>query len=633
MAEKLEFDLVTKQNTLTKTLDDATKKAFSLEGALTTALGVFGGGVALKGFTALGDALSATIGFAKDAVKAAALEEESQKRLAQALRATGDASKTSLDDLIAFSTELGNSTKLSGEAVTGQLAYAKSLGLSNTQSKNLVKAASELTAVFGGSLETNVQKLGLTLNGTSGKIGLQVRELQNLTEEQLRAGAAFDVINSKFSGSAQSELDSYSGRVKSLGDSYDDLVKQIGGIVINSSILEEGQRVLVGIFRDLTTAVSDYRIEVARGENGFRESQESVNQLSREYEELTSKIEGLQAKGDALPGGLDSLDASKLTIYTREVAALEKQINDALVDANAASRQLGGGEGSTPPAVVDQDEINRKKVLNAELLALDQQYELDRQIIEEQARIAKGEQAVEDQAVGIERQLEFGLQQNQIALDLEIAKTEAIKDEEERRIAIAKALRNKDLADQKVVGKAEVDFAKAATSEKIANLQRVSEVAGQLSTFANAALKDGSKEAFLISKLAAIAQIEVARATGVANALLIPDPTPTRSIQTAAIVRANTTAAFAAATVAASAIKGFADGGIIGATQGPDNTLATVRTGEMVLNADQQGNLFNMIKSGGAGGDIVINIDGREVFRAVRDQIKAGNKLPREAIA
>jgi hypothetical protein len=60
---------------------------------------------------------------------------------------------------------------------------------------------------------------------------------------------------------------------------------------------------------------------------------------------------------------------------------------------------------------------------------------------------------------------------------------------------------------------------------------------------------------------------------------------------------------------------------------GPDNTIATVRTGEMVLNANQQEKLFNMINSGGSGGDIVVQVDGREIARAVRSQVQQGYRL------
>ncbi|MCP3683793.1 MAG: tape measure protein [bacterium] len=60
----------------------------------------------------------------------------------------------------------------------------------------------------------------------------------------------------------------------------------------------------------------------------------------------------------------------------------------------------------------------------------------------------------------------------------------------------------------------------------------------------------------------------------------------------------------------------FASGGVVGATMGADNTQINAREGEMVLNADQQGELFDVAQGGGAGGDlnIAVNIDGQAMM-------------------
>jgi hypothetical protein len=47
----------------------------------------------------------------------------------------------------------------------------------------------------------------------------------------------------------------------------------------------------------------------------------------------------------------------------------------------------------------------------------------------------------------------------------------------------------------------------------------------------------------------------------------------------------------------------------------------------MILNAEQQEKLFNMVNAGGVGGDIVVQVDGREIARAVRSQVQQGYRL------
>lgn len=49
-------------------------------------------------------------------------------------------------------------------------------------------------------------------------------------------------------------------------------------------------------------------------------------------------------------------------------------------------------------------------------------------------------------------------------------------------------------------------------------------------------------------------------------------------------------------------------GGANGATMGPDNTVGTLRSGELVLNANQQKSLWNMLNGGNGGAGAVVNM-------------------------
>ncbi len=93
MAEKLEFDLKVGVNDLSKALSDATNGSKKLGDTISTALGTFGGGLALKGFNALSGAIGSTTDFIKDSIKAASEQEAALNRLAQSLRVTGSFSQ------------------------------------------------------------------------------------------------------------------------------------------------------------------------------------------------------------------------------------------------------------------------------------------------------------------------------------------------------------------------------------------------------------------------------------------------------------------------------------------------------------------------------------------------------------
>jgi hypothetical protein len=81
----------------------------------------------------------------------------------------------------------------------------------------------------------------------------------------------------------------------------------------------------------------------------------------------------------------------------------------------------------------------------------------------------------------------------------------------------------------------------------------------------------------------------------------------------------------------------FAEGGVVpGNSYSGDNMLARVNSGEMILNKNQIGNLFEHLQNPPQreaqtvsvdDRPIVVQIDGREVARATREQIKQGYRL------
>lgn len=107
-----------------------------------------------------------------------------------------------------------------------------------------------------------------------------------------------------------------------------------------------------------------------------------------------------------------------------------------------------------------------------------------------------------------------------------------------------------------------------------------------------------AKKAKTWSALQIAANSGVAIAKGVADAMDNPWPANLAAL-------ASTLAAVIAAIAQAKALaKGFETGGVIGgfrgATMGQDNTVASVRTGEMVLNANQQKALFDIANGSAA---------------------------------
>lgn len=638
MASQLEFELNVKSNQLEGALDGAAKKSDTLKGALQTALGVFAGGAALKGFELLGDAMNSTIQFAKDSVHAYSEQEDALNKLAQSLRAAGSYSANAVDDFSSFAAEMQKASKYGDEVVLSQIAVAKSFGATNSGAKDLVQAAANLGATFGGSLEENVTKLGKTLSGTTGRLAQFIPELKDLTTEQLAAGEAARIVNEKFGGAAANELNTYSGRVVSLSNAFSDMQEEIGGVIANSNILKDAQSVLGGILGDVTQAIADYRTEQQRQENGFQESEATVNQLGRSYEELTQKVEDLEKKGKSLPGGLDNFDTAKLNKFKNELTALETQVNNAAIESKVNDMKAALENGPEKGPQVPTDVLDARAKMNAEILNLEQQRINEENNLSIEADNAKIVNDQARQAAEIQRMLDFNMTKSELEFQMKEQQLAVMQEGADKELAIKKLNEEKELAQMKIKNDSIIkqanltrDTEKKVSAERIALQQAtaatITGIAGTAANIATIFTKEGSKEQFYIQKAAALAQATTAMWLGIAQANIVPPP---GNIAAAAAAKAQ--GAIAISGILASTLTGFATGGVIGdsngASMGGDNRVVTVRDGEMVLNADQQKVVFDALNNGAFGNQpIIIQIDGVEVFKAVRNQVKKGYKL------
>ncbi len=123
------------------------------------------------------------------------------------------------------------------------------------------------------------------------------------------------------------------------------------------------------------------------------------------------------------------------------------------------------------------------------------------------------------------------------------------------------------------------------------------------------------------AELTAAAQAS-AIASGTASAAKMPFP---YNIAAIATIVATIMSVFAS-------IQQFAEGGIVGGTSFTgDKVLARVNSGEMILNKNQQRNLFNILESGGGivnrvSVDGEARVSGKDLYIAIRNYMKSTNK-------
>lgn len=677
MGERLEFDLVVRQNDLKKSLTDASSSAQKLSGDIgkgvkdaaeeaRTATDGLGGSVSNFAQNALSIAagtlafnlFSSAVGFVKNSITesigAYAESEDAINKLGQALRVTGSFSESASEDMQAFASELQATSKFGDEAILNQISFAKSLGATNSQAKNLVLAAANLSATLGGSLEENADKLGKTLSGTTGRLALLIPELKNLTAEQLRNGAAAEIINQKYGGAAANDLNTFTGRVESLKNSFNDLQEFVGKTVVTSTLFQKVISGLKSSIDETNTALAAYNVEVLGMAGAQAIGSKTASQLSSDIKKVDDQIVNVKkniAESQRLADTYMAIDPVLSAKEEAAVARLNLELNQLVKSRAEIARQKDAGlvapEGEDKKGATGLTDEQRTAIQNknAEILSLDKQLQLER-ANQRQAELnaTLAEEDGKNQAE-LQRMLDFSIKKAEIEAELKRQSIDKNAPEEEKALELKKINKEKELAiltaHNKKVNDLNADMAKKDKAAKNAQIDLEKSyyaskgtLIAQGFTLAATLAKDGSKTQFAITKAAALAEILIAdgkaRALIPAQTAMIPFP---GNLAAAATLNGYVTAqtAMGTAIVAASAIKGFAGGGVIGemsgATSGGDNRLATVRDGEMVLNANQQKRLFDFINSGMNGGDIVVEIDGREVFRAVREQIKSGMTL------
>ena len=673
MAEKLEFDLLVKQNDLSKSLKDAANQAQAASGKISGSvkplsdlnnqiektstltskasdfmsqfgvqtLGVAAGQFA---FAAVSSAINFLTTSLTESIAAYSESEDAINKLNQSLNLTGSYSESASEGVQQFAAEMQATSKYGDEAVLSQFNFAKSLGLTTEQAKQLTTASINLSAQLGFSLEESTSKLAKTLSGDLPR-GLKnlIPELKTLTQEQLRNGEAADIINKKYSGSAANELKTYSGQIASLKNSYNDLQERVGENIVKSGIWQGAMDRLKKTIDEVNNSSKAEKTLLDNTNGSAAASSRTREQLANDYVGLTKRIEELnQRYGDLAEEerrtGQMSLTESSMSVQMKikEIQTTRDLIDEKL-RLQKTSTPKEAAEGGANLGLTAEQEQALNKTKNTTIKIQEEIIAEKKRIRDEEtiSIITEEEGKREAQIASI---LEFETRKAEIDAELKEKELSVKLTRQEKEAEILKIGKEKELAILQASGKAESALSEesdkkqkagkqAALAFEVQNLKTRGEYIAAFGNLGAALAADGSKAQFIIQKAAAIASSIVATQLGVAQALALgPILGPPLAANMQLIGNINTAA------IAATAIKGFEQGGFVGgmagASLGADNRVAKVRDGEMILNASQQKNLLDIINSGGgSGGDVVIQVDGIEIARAVRTQMNKGFRL------
>ncbi|UTC50822.1 hypothetical protein [Treponema sp. OMZ 855] len=133
------------------------------------------------------------------------VQEKAEKALEVAARNNPYLDGQAVAGLKAFASELQSVSEIGDEVSLNLMAQLAATGRTESQIKDIMKAAADYAAGTGTDIQSAVQTLNATFSGQAGALGRQIEGIKNLTDEQLKNGDAVKLISKHYNGLA-SEL-------------------------------------------------------------------------------------------------------------------------------------------------------------------------------------------------------------------------------------------------------------------------------------------------------------------------------------------------------------------------------------------------------------------------------------------
>lgn len=206
-------------------------------------------------FAAAGVAVTA---FAVSAVKAAAEDEASQKKLVDTLKATTDATQSQVEGIDRYITKISIASAVTDDELRPALSrLARSTG-DVDEAQKLLELSLNISAATGKSLESVTNALSRANEGSTtalGKLGLGI-DASTLKSQDLDVTIA--QLSQTFDGFSQSAASTAEGKFKSLTIATDEVKESIGAALLpivtelTTNILENVVPALQGFVAGLT---------------------------------------------------------------------------------------------------------------------------------------------------------------------------------------------------------------------------------------------------------------------------------------------------------------------------------------------------------------------------------------------
>lgn len=277
----------------TQTAREATPAVTSLAGAFNK----------LGALVAVGAVLTTVIGEIRAAIGVSMRFELAAIRLTSAIERAGLRASQASGEYEAYRRQLTYSSLATIEQINSQLALATSFGATGKAAYNLVQAGLDLAAATGTQVDAAVRNLALSLNGIRNETLQIIPGVTELTQEELKAGAAIELAAKAFGGAAQREVQTLAGATGNLRKAFEEVQASVGGMISEILGLQPAAETATGWLRQLNDELlkfrklKDFELQVLAIDDALRRVADSSGLTVNEFNALNEQVQDAQRYG------------------------------------------------------------------------------------------------------------------------------------------------------------------------------------------------------------------------------------------------------------------------------------------------------------------------------------------------
>lgn len=282
----------------------------STDGMVKAAQGVQN---AMAAFTKMAGIATAIYGVVKS-VQAFADEareaEQIESRMAFQIQAVGynfKEVKPMVDD---FATSVQKTTRFSDELARQGLGKMMQYTTDLNTAMQATKLSMDISTQTGRELDEVITLVGMAINGNVERLGRWVPELRNLDDvlgknatAAEKAAYAIKILNEKFGGAAQADVDTYAGKLEQLNNQWKDVKETIGREVVIPGLKNwlDWLDLIISTSESASKAQENFWNKMLGGSDEFMRIEEHRNKMRawRAAEEKAGILAGIKAEEDA----------------------------------------------------------------------------------------------------------------------------------------------------------------------------------------------------------------------------------------------------------------------------------------------------------------------------------------------